>query len=392
MRTPNGVPTWANPKGVQSPEANTTMAETANECSKVSQDSLLPDSQTTSLTETDLDVANEEASITSDENDSDLASSSSSKTGCKDMFKDLLKLSYPLILCELFQNLLLVVSTAFVGNLSTDDLSAAALATTWFNIWNVSMIGFMSAIDTFLTQSYGAKQYDLYSTWTGNSILIVSIATIVTSGFMALCGSFMHLVVKDASIAREAGLFALRLIPGLFPLYWYRVLSKYLQIQNIMAPTVAIGILANGVNVACNWGLMYQAEWGIAGSAWATTLTRTSQFIMMLMYMLWKKNTDLKQTWPSVSCDNNITSAIGPFMQIASQGALALFCKFHLLFVCYLSFITPLLTLVLYNSRFGILGDIFIHGFLSWNCKSGCICDRNQPHQFHLSVISFGYW
>jgi Na+-driven multidrug efflux pump len=51
-----------------------------------------------------------------------------------------------------------IVNIAFLGNLSKNDLAAAALATSWFNIVNVTFIGGMTAIDTFLTQTYGAKQ------------------------------------------------------------------------------------------------------------------------------------------------------------------------------------------------------------------------------------------
>ncbi|KAL7502588.1 hypothetical protein ACHAXN_000530, partial [Cyclotella atomus] len=46
---------------------------------------------------------------------------------------ELLQLAYPLILCELSQSLLLMVSTGFVDNLDKNDLAAAALAQTWFN-------------------------------------------------------------------------------------------------------------------------------------------------------------------------------------------------------------------------------------------------------------------
>jgi Na+-driven multidrug efflux pump len=53
------------------------------------------------------------------------------------LFCKLAQLSYPLILCELFQSLLPVIDIAFVGNLGKDELAIAALATTWFNFVNV---------------------------------------------------------------------------------------------------------------------------------------------------------------------------------------------------------------------------------------------------------------
>lgn len=44
------------------------------------------------------------------------------------------KLTYPIVLSEIFQNLLPVVDIAFVGRLGKEDLAAAALATVWFNL------------------------------------------------------------------------------------------------------------------------------------------------------------------------------------------------------------------------------------------------------------------
>jgi hypothetical protein len=48
---------------------------------------------------------------------------------------DIAKLSYPIIASEFLQNVLLIVSIYFVGNLGKNELAACALASTWFNIW-----------------------------------------------------------------------------------------------------------------------------------------------------------------------------------------------------------------------------------------------------------------
>lgn len=213
------------------------------------------------------------------------------------------------------------VGIAFLGRLSNEDLAAAVLSTTWFNFVNETMTGFMSAIDTLLAQSYGSRQYSTYAIWTGNSLVIVFFATIIASGIMALCGPFMQLIVSDPKLAQEAGYFALRLIPGLFPYYWFKVLTKYLQTQDILAPLVWVGLFANGMNAYFNWMLIYQVGLGIAGSPWATTLTRTVELLLLGLFMLFRRST-LEKTWPSVSCENISTNTLAPFMEIAIPGAL----------------------------------------------------------------------
>jgi MATE family multidrug resistance protein len=188
------------------------------------------------------------------------------------------------------------------------------------------MFGFMTAVDTFLAQSFGAGQLKNYGIWTGNSLVIVLLATLVASGVMALCGPFMHLIVSDPDLANGAQAFALRLIPGLFPYFLFKVMSKYLQTQHILAPSTLIGLLANIINATFNWSLIYRAGWGIAGSPWATTLTRTTEFALICLYMAIKRNSVLGQTWPT--CENLSSEQVRPFMQIALPGALAFLGKF----------------------------------------------------------------
>ena len=85
---------------------------------------------------------------------------------------DGIKLTYPMILGEVFQNTLPMMDVAFVGQLGKDELGAAALATVWFNMIAGVMTGFMTAIDTLLSNSFGANNHEQYSIWTGVSLVI----------------------------------------------------------------------------------------------------------------------------------------------------------------------------------------------------------------------------
>jgi Na+-driven multidrug efflux pump len=91
---------------------------------------------------------------------------------------------------------------------------------------NTTLTGFLTAVDTLLNQAYGAKDYTIYGIWTANSLFFVSMATVLFSGYMFLCEPFMHLLALDAEIAIQSGLFARRLIRGLFPFYWFKVLTS----------------------------------------------------------------------------------------------------------------------------------------------------------------------
>jgi MATE family multidrug resistance protein len=237
---------------------------------------------------------------------------------------DVTNLTYPIILTEIFQNIIPLVDIAFVGQLGKDELAAAALATAWFNIWNFCMIGFLTATDTMLAQSYGAKQYNNYALWTGNSLVVIVPITVITSGAIALCGPCMKLFGQDYELSNTAAQFSYRLLPGLLPYYLFKVLTKYLQSQNLLAPGVWIGILANGLNALFNWTFIYRAKLGLMGSPWATSLVRVMELLLILTYMYIKKSTILKETWPKISRTNLQYSILKPFWKLGMEGALAL--------------------------------------------------------------------
>lgn len=96
----------------------------------------------------------------------------------------------------------------------------------------------------------------------------------------------------------------------------------------LLAPSTLIGLLANIINATFNWSLIYLAGWGISGSPWATTLTRTTEFALICLYMAMKRNSVLEETWPTISCENLSLEQVRPFMQIALTGALAFLGKF----------------------------------------------------------------
>ena len=133
----------------------------------------------------------------------------------------------------------------------------------------------------------------------------------------------LHLFGQDPHLADMAGEFSFRLLPGLFPYYLFKILTKYLQTQNRLAPGVWIGVLANGMNALFNWALIFEAGWGIAGAPWATTLTRAAEFVMIIGYVQFQKK-NLRETWPRFDKENLSFDVLRPFWKLAISGALSI--------------------------------------------------------------------
>jgi MATE family multidrug resistance protein len=240
---------------------------------------------------------------------------------------DVLRMAGPIIMSEIFQNTLPVVDIAFVGNLpDKEDLGAAALATVWFNLWNSTMLGFNTAIDTFLAQAYGAKEFRGFGLWTGNSLVIVMIATVFMSGLLALCGPMLKVLGQDEILAERAQHFSYRLIPGLFPYYAFKVLVKYLQTQNITLPGAWIGLLANLLNILGNWAFIFHFDMGLNGAPWATTITRFAECFVVIGYIYWNRDTPkISSTWPTFSAKFFCSpGTVRSFLKLALSGALSM--------------------------------------------------------------------
>jgi MATE family multidrug resistance protein len=301
-------------------EVNTT---TKNE--KIDEEEAKDDETKTNNVEEQSFEETEVSPLADDANDDDESEKEEDISTYYEHLRLILGLTCPIILAEIFQATLPVVDIAFVGSLpGTDDLAAAALASVWFNLWNATMLGFTTAIDTLLAQSYGASEYKSFAWWTGNSLLIVFMVTFPIAGLVSLCQPCMVLFGQDPDIAANAGQFAYRLIPGLFPLYAFKVLTKYLQTQNILVPGVIIGVVANLFNGLFNWLLIYHFEMGLNGAPWATTLTRLVEFLLMVAYMYYKRSTTLARTWPTFSWNQFRWTALTPFWKLGWSGALSI--------------------------------------------------------------------
>lgn len=189
------------------------------------------------------------------------------------------------------------------------------------------MMGFMTATDTMLAQSYGAGELRSFAMWTVNSLFVVSFGAVpIVAGLIALCEPCLRLFGQDPDLAVTAGHFAYRLIPGLLPYYVFKILTKHLQSQNRILPGIIIGFLANGFNIMANWIFIYVLDMGLNGAPWATSLTRFMECIAIIMYIVYVKS-DLKDTYPSLSTANLHRDTIIPFLKLGISGALSFACE-----------------------------------------------------------------
>ena len=199
--------------------------------------------------------------------------------------QQLLALALPIMLSCMLSFLMPVVDLLFVGHLGTHELAAAALGDTVFKTVALPLQGFASALDTFLSQSYGGGRLDAYGRWAQVGTLVMLGLSVPCMLFLGLSEQLLLAIGQEATLAASAGGFCWRLVPGMPPFVAFLTLTKYLQAQSILAPSVVIALVANLLNAAFNWLLIFKLDLGFAGAPLATTASRWAQLLLLLGYL-----------------------------------------------------------------------------------------------------------
>src|SRR6478735_5745253 len=186
----------------------------------------------------------------------------------------MLRLALPVIAADLGWISMGLVDTLMVGRLGPAAIGAVGTGSILYMAVMVVGFGTLFALDTFVSQSFGAGRIDDCHRW-----LFAGVQLSVVLSVILIAASFAGI-----ALLRHAGIhpdvFVL-LKPYLSTLLWsvppllaYFVFRRYLQAINAVRPVMIALVTANLVNAAGNWLLVY-GHWGfprlgVIGSAYAT--------------------------------------------------------------------------------------------------------------------------
>jgi MATE family multidrug resistance protein len=196
----------------------------------------------------------------------------------------MLTLALPLVLAELGWMSMGIVDTIMVGHMSNPALaiSAAALGQVLYNTIAFGIAGVLLGLDTFLSQSHGAGQFDEANRWLLHG-LILAAGLALTLILIVVCAPvFMLRLPIDHDVLKGSVAFLKALNYGTPALFLYFTLRRYLQAFNHVRPIALALVTANLINVAGNWLLIYGHHFGpiripalgVTGAGLATSVSR----------------------------------------------------------------------------------------------------------------------
>ncbi|XP_031646710.1 multidrug and toxin extrusion protein 1 isoform X1 [Oncorhynchus kisutch] len=209
-----------------------------------------------------------------------------------DFKKEMIELSTlagPVVMAQLMVFLVSFVSTVFCGHLGKTELAGVALAIAVINVTGISIgAGLSSACDTLISQTFGSRNLLKVGVILQRAILIQLLACFPCWAILINTEPILLAVKQSPEVARLSQIYVKIFMPALPATFIYQLEARYLQNQGIIWPQVITGVVANLLNALINYIFLYVLGLGVAGSAWANTISQLSLAVMLYSYIIWK--------------------------------------------------------------------------------------------------------
>ena len=179
-----------------------------------------------------------------------------------------------------------VVDIVMVGHFQGVALAAVALGNLYFFATVIFGWGVIMGLDPIIAQAVGANDDLGVSRGLQRGLMLAVALSILATAVVLPVETVLHWLGQPADVIPVAALFARISIPGIFPLFAFLVLRQTLQAQHHMRPIMITIVLANFLNFALDWMLIFGhlgfSRGGVGGAAWATTFSRWFMALVML--------------------------------------------------------------------------------------------------------------
>jgi multidrug resistance protein, MATE family len=199
----------------------------------------------------------------------------------------LIQLAIPIVTVQVGLMFMGVVDSIMVGRLSAVALAAVALGNFYFFAIAIFGMGVLMALDPVISQAVGANDRVGIARGLQRGFLLAGALSLILIPLFPLATPTLQLLRQPRDVVPIATTYVLIVMPSTLPLLGFVVLRQTLQAMSRIAPIVWTIILGNLLNLLLNWVLIFghlgAPALGVAGSAWATTISRTAMFFGLML-------------------------------------------------------------------------------------------------------------
>ena len=212
-------------------------------------------------------------------------------------FAPMLRIAVPVVLAELGWMAMGVVDTIMVGPLGPQAISAAGVGNSMHIAFAIFGMAIMLGLDALVSQAYGARDIRECHRLFFDGLALAGLMALPLMGLLILVWfAIPFLGFHGAVRPLLESYFGIVILSTPF-LLAYATCRRYLTGMHTVTPVMFALVTANLVNAGANWMLIYGhfgfSALGVAGSAWATLISRIYMLGVLLFSVWWydKKRT-----------------------------------------------------------------------------------------------------
>jgi len=207
--------------------------------------------------------------------------------------RSMMRLAVPVVLAEMGWFTMSLVDTIMVGPLGPAAIGAVGTGSILFMTLMVFGFGTLLALDTFVSQSFGAGRIDECHRWLFAGVQLAAILSVVLLGASVAGIAALPAVGFHPDLVGDLTSYMAHLVWSGPPLLAYVVFRRYLQAMNLVRPIMVALVAANLMNAFVNWVLIFgnlgMPAMGVAGAAYATVVSRVVLAASLLGIILYNE-------------------------------------------------------------------------------------------------------
>jgi len=179
---------------------------------------------------------------------------------------------------------------------TAQELAALGIGNLLVNFGALSFaLGICGALDTFVSQAHGARNYQLVAKYFDQCKFTLVIQMVFCIGVFWISEYLLRGLGMPHTVAQAAGKYARHCSCGIFQLYSTLAMGALLRNQlQILVPSM-IAIVCTLLHIVPAVLLIAVQGRGLDGAAWANVITWSTQFLLLCGFLL-KVSPELKQT------------------------------------------------------------------------------------------------
>jgi MATE family multidrug resistance protein len=248
-----------------------------------------------------------------------------------DELRAMISLAVPVIFAYVLELVPGIITLVLVGRMDNDGddaklhVDAAALAVVFFNIVGVSTgLGILTALDTLCAAAHGANQPSKMGRYLITGTAVMAMLSCLVGAALCNTTNVLLLFRQPPEVARQAGIFALWMLPGLPFLYAYELLRKLSQARNETVPMVVSAVVCVLVNTGSGYYMVNYTRLGWLGAALARTLGNVSMLPAVFLGMLCTDREFLVQVRGGFRVTAITKRSVSKFLSLGIPGMLQL--------------------------------------------------------------------